>query len=120
MINGLYEGFGALFVLATCRNLWKSKQPWGVSIVGICFFTSWGIWNLYYYPHLHQWYSFFGGVCIVLSNALYVYLLIWLRKHYPLPLTKDQILAHNFLKDTCQHLDVNCDELVCYCSAHRK
>ena len=50
MINGLYEGFGALFVLATCRNLWKSKQPWGVSIVGICFFTSWGIWNLYYYP----------------------------------------------------------------------
>jgi len=99
MINGAYEGLGALFVLATCRNLWKSKQPWGVSLLGIAFFTSWGVWNLYYYPHLHQWFSFVGGVCIVTCNCIYIGLLHYLRKHNPLPLTKEKILSYDFKKN---------------------
>jgi hypothetical protein len=83
MVNGLYEGLGALFILGHCRSLWNSKQPWGVSILGVIFFTSWGGWNLYYYPSLNQWYSFFGGLAIVSSNALYIGLLIYLRRKFP-------------------------------------
>jgi hypothetical protein len=90
-INGLYEGLGALFVLGHCWNLWKSKQPWGVSILGVIFFTSWGVWNLYYYPSLNQWWSFSGGLAIVLCNSLYVGLLIYLRKRFPDKTTKEPI-----------------------------
>ena len=36
------------------------------------FFTSWGVWNLYYYPTLHQWASFVGGIFLVLGNGTWV------------------------------------------------
>jgi len=98
LINGLYEGLGAFFILGHCWNLWKSKQPWGVSILAIIFFTSWGVWNLYYYPSLGQWYSFSGGVLIVLCNFLYVSLLVYLRKKHPKPTrSKEEILEHDFM-----------------------
>lgn len=74
-INGLYESLAGLFVLNHCRVLLKHKQVKGVSIASIVFFTSWGFWNLFYYPHLGQVFSFLGGLFIVLANCFYVYLL---------------------------------------------
>jgi len=65
-----------VFVLDHCRNVLKDKMVAGVSIVAVIFFTLWGFWNLYYYPHLDQWLSFYGGLFIVMANFLWVVLLI--------------------------------------------
>jgi hypothetical protein len=80
LINGAFEMFGGLFVLNHCRALYKDKMVRGVSIVSTIFFLSWGLWNLYYYPHLEQWASFYGGLVIALANVLWISMMIYYSK----------------------------------------
>lgn len=72
LINGCYEALGSLFILMSILRLHKDKKVRGVSIIGVAFFMSWGYWNLYYYPSLNQWWSFIGGLFIVISNTFWV------------------------------------------------
>ena len=85
LINGLFELFAGFFVLMHCHRLLKDKQVKGVSLVATTFFTSWGIWNLYYYPHLGQWLSFFGGLSIVCANALWISMMVYYVHIYNTP-----------------------------------
>jgi hypothetical protein len=77
LVNGGFEFFAGFFVLMHCRRLHIDKLVKGVSLVATVFFTSWGIWNLYYYPHLGQWASFYGGLAIVSANALWISMMIY-------------------------------------------
>lgn len=72
VINGVFEFSGGLSTLLNIRAIRKDKTIQGVHWSTYAFFTTWGIWNLFYYPSLNQWFSFSGGVLIVLGN------LIWL------------------------------------------
>ena len=76
VINGTLEMLGGVFVLNHCRAVIRDKAVKGVSIISIVFFSIWGYWNLFYYPHLDQWWSFWGGILIVSANSLWVMLLI--------------------------------------------
>lgn len=76
IMNGLFEAAGGLLVLNHCRAVLRDKTVAGVSIVSTSLFAVWGIWNLYYYPHLDQWASFTGGLVIVTANTLWVYLML--------------------------------------------
>lgn len=71
-INGCFELFAGVFVLNHCRVLYQDKMVRGASVVSTVFFFVWGLWNLYYYPHLEQWWSFAGGILIVSANFLWV------------------------------------------------
>ena len=79
IINASFEVLGGFFILNHCRVVWKDKAVAGVSIVSTIFFSGWGLWNIYYYPSLDQWYSFWGGLFIVAANLLWVALLIKYR-----------------------------------------
>jgi len=79
IINALFELFGGIFILNHCLVAYKDKAVAGVSIISVIFFSAWGYWNLFYYPHLGQWWSFYGGVFIVLANTLWVGLLLKYR-----------------------------------------
>lgn len=81
MINGLFEMIGGLLVLNHCRAVLRDRRVAGVSIFSVAVFTLWGFWNLYYYPFLGQWWSFAGGLVIVMANALWVALLFRYRKN---------------------------------------
>lgn len=76
IINGTFEGLAGLMVLNHCRVLVNDRRVAGVSIASTIFFTLWGVWNLYYYPQLGQFWSLVGGVFVVLANVFYVALLI--------------------------------------------
>lgn len=76
-INGVYEFLGGFFILMHCIRLLRDKKVRGVSITATAFFTSWGIWNLYYYPYLGQWASFIGGCNIVCMNLLWIGLMLY-------------------------------------------
>lgn len=80
LINGLFESIAGFFILNNCRMVLKDKIIRGVSIISVCFFTSWGCWNLYYYPSLDQWFSFYGGIFIVISNVVWVGLMLYYAK----------------------------------------
>lgn len=80
-INGSFEFLAGFFVLNHCLKVLKDKAVKGVNIISTIFFTSWGFWNLYFYPHLDQWYSFYGGLLIVTANFLWVILLLKYKNH---------------------------------------
>lgn len=77
LLNGMFELLGGVFIWMHIRQILKDKAVKGVSIPATGFFTSWGFWNLYYYPHLGQWWSFTGGVVIVLANIIWISLMLY-------------------------------------------
>lgn len=79
-VNGAFEGLAGFVVLVNCRRVMIDRKVAGVSAYPTAFFLAWGVWNLYYYPHLDQIWSFWGGVGVVVSNLLYVVLLVRYRK----------------------------------------
>ena len=83
LFNGSFEALGGFFLLNHCRQAYKDKSVAGVSITSVAFFTAWGVWNLYYYPHLNQPLSFVGGLFIVAANVLWVSLLLKYRNCPP-------------------------------------
>jgi Na+/proline symporter len=79
MLNGFFELLGSLMLWSNVRRLYIDKQTMGINGWTVGFFTSWGIWNLFYYPNLNQWYSFAGGVSIVIANTAWLILLLYYK-----------------------------------------
>jgi len=81
-INGLFELSGCWFILLSILRILKTKSAKGVHWLHPAFFSAWGSWNLYYYPHLGQWISFIGGFGVLIANSVWVILLLkyWRRK----------------------------------------
>jgi hypothetical protein len=79
LINGLFELCGGFFLLLHCRRLCRDKEVKGVSTIPVVFFTIWGFWNLYFYPALGAWLSFYGGLFVVAANCLWLGLLLGYR-----------------------------------------
>lgn len=77
LINGSFETLGGLFLLHNCFRLYKDKEVKGITLSACAFFTSWGYWNLWYYPHLNQWFSFTGGLLIVAANTWWIVMAIY-------------------------------------------
>jgi hypothetical protein len=77
LINGLFELFGSFFILNHCRLLYKAKVVHGVSVISTVYFAAWGFWNLFFYPSLNQWFSTAGGIAIMLTNSLWIGLMMY-------------------------------------------
>lgn len=77
MINGLFELIGGIFLTMNLVALYKHKELKGVHWGPTVFFTTWGIWNLYYYPSLEQWYSFTGGLFIAIINTIWLIMIAY-------------------------------------------
>lgn len=76
LVNGLFEGLGSVLTWLNVAQLIKDRGYAGVKASITVFWFLWGVWNLYYYPHLGQWLSFTGGVSIMIGNLAWV-LLAW-------------------------------------------
>lgn len=79
-INGAFELSGGLANYLNVRQLYKDKKVRGIHWSTYAFFTTWGIWNLWYYPSLNQWMSFAGGCSIVLMNMTWLSLALYYIK----------------------------------------
>ncbi len=79
--NGLFEAVGGGLLYSNVYRLYKDKMLKGVFWAPTAFFTAWGYWNCFYYPHLNQWFSFTGGLLVVSANSIWVYLALKYRKN---------------------------------------
>jgi hypothetical protein len=76
IVNALFE-FGAVFALwLHIKRLMKDKAVSGVSILATAFFSAWGYWNIFFYPHNGLLLSGIAGAAVALLNTIYVVLLI--------------------------------------------
>ena len=78
-INGLFELIGAFLCWTNFRQLMRDRQIKGVYWPATAFFAVWGLWNLYYYPSLGQWFSFAAGVVLCAGNLAWVGLALRLK-----------------------------------------
>ncbi|RKZ81255.1 MAG: hypothetical protein DRQ35_00550 [Gammaproteobacteria bacterium] len=76
LINASFEILGAIFVLNHCKVLYREKTVAGISIISVAYFLLWGLYNLFYYPHLNQSWSFYAAITITIANTLWVILLL--------------------------------------------
>jgi hypothetical protein len=81
LINGLFEFFGGFAVINNCKKILHDKQVKGVSWHSTAFFAAWGGYNCFFYPFLHQWFSFIGGFSIFCANTVYIALMLKYRKN---------------------------------------
>lgn len=79
-INGMFELIGAPFIFLSIMKVYSTKSSKGVNWMHPTYFTAWGVWNLYYYPWLEQWTSFWGCVAITIANIIWVFGLIKYRR----------------------------------------
>jgi len=79
LLNGIFEFVGSIMLWLNVRRLYIDKQTMGVNGLTVGFFTSWGFWNLFYYPNLGQWYSFAGGISIVVANTVWLILMLYYK-----------------------------------------
>jgi hypothetical protein len=77
LINGLVECVGGFFTWKNALAIYRDKSIKGVYWPSTVFFTCWGLWNLYFYPILHQWLSFIGGIFLVAGNICWVILAMY-------------------------------------------
>lgn len=78
-INGAFEAVGGAMNWLNVVALARDRKVRGVRVLPQFIFFLWGLWNLFYYPHLAQWWSFSGGVLIVAANCAWVVLAVRLR-----------------------------------------
>lgn len=71
--NGLFEAFGAWSVWANVARLRKDRDVKGVVWQFTIVWWLWGVWNLFYYPFLGQWYSTIAGAVLVTGNGVWLY-----------------------------------------------
>lgn len=72
LINGLFEGVGAIVVWFNVVCLYKDKEIKGILLSVSTFFAVWSLWNLYYYPSLNQIVSFIGGIFLAIGTWVWL------------------------------------------------
>ena len=75
LINGALEFGGAAVLWLNVIALNRDQSLKGVHWGPTAFFTLWGLWNLYYYPHLDQVFSLAGAFALVTVNIIWLCML---------------------------------------------
>ena len=76
-LNGCFETTGAIVTWFNVKRLLHDKMLMGIYWPTQAFFSSWGIFNLWYYSSLNQPFSFWGGLVLALGNITWVVLAIY-------------------------------------------
>lgn len=74
LINASFEVFASAVSVLSLVAIYKAKRIVGASPWPTVFFTVWGLWNLFYYPHLGQWLSTGAAVGMLTINLAWLYL----------------------------------------------
>lgn len=80
VINGLFESFGAIMIVLNILAIIRDQELKGVHWGPTIFFTAWSFFNLWFYPANGLWFSFLGACSIVVTNAIWLGLVLYYRR----------------------------------------
>lgn len=81
LVNAGFEAVGGLALSRNLAAILRHRSVRGVSIAPTVFFTAWGFWNLYFYPAVGQWSSFFAGLLPAIINVAWLFLALRYRRN---------------------------------------
>lgn len=73
----IFELIGSGLTWINVYRVWKDKGYAGIYLPAVVFFWAWGLWSCFYYPYLDQWWSFVGGLMLVIANFFWTWLMVW-------------------------------------------
>ena len=80
--NACFELMGAAFMIPSLIKAYKEKVIQGVSILTPIFFSCWGIFNVFYYPSIFQFYSGMAAIMLFSINLIWLYqVIVYSRKN---------------------------------------
>jgi hypothetical protein len=77
LTNAIFEIGGGFLMWLNVKVLYESKEVKGVDWRVSAFFFFWGVWNIYYYPSLDQWLSFYAGIWLSIANLVWVSMAVY-------------------------------------------
>lgn len=80
LVNGIIEFVGGCFLWLNVWRITKDKDIKGIHWGSVMFWTAFGSWNIYYYPSINQWFSFYGSIFVFLGNTTWVILCFYYKK----------------------------------------
>lgn len=78
--DGVNAAFGFVsmwIIVINIVKLYKDKEVKGLHWIAPAFYTTWALWNLYYYAHLAQRISFLTGVGTAISYVVYLSMVLY-------------------------------------------
>lgn len=75
-LNALFEFIGGTLTWLNVRSVYRARGYVGITLPAVIFFTSWGCWNLWFYPHLGQDWSFHAGLWMFTANIAWLGLML--------------------------------------------
>lgn len=76
LINGGFELLSSAMMVPSIIRAWRARKITGVHWTMPVFFVLWGVWNIFYYPHLGQWFSLLGAIMLLITNSLWLMLVV--------------------------------------------
>ena len=71
-INAALELCGAFVIFLNIRKTYHDKSIRGIDWRYLAFYIGWGVWNMFYYPSLGQWWSFYAGLMIIWLDCVWL------------------------------------------------
>lgn len=71
-INGAFEAYGAWGAWANFARLRRDKEVKGIVWQFVLGYQLWGVWNIWYYYGLEQWFSWDAGIVLCAGNTAWV------------------------------------------------
>ncbi len=81
VINSFFEFSMFVASLINIVKIYRDKVIRGVHWATVVIASLWGFWNLHYYSSLDQWWSFFAGILLVISNSVWLILVFYYEKY---------------------------------------
>ena len=82
-VNASFETVGAWMCWTNFSRLLRDREVKGVYWPTTAFYVVWGLWNMFYYPSLGQWWSFLAGAVLTGGNVAWVGTYLWMTRRRP-------------------------------------
>jgi hypothetical protein len=70
--NAALELCGAFVIFLNIKKTYIDKSVRGIDWRYLAFYIGWGAWNMFYYPSLGQWWSFYAGILIIWFDVIWL------------------------------------------------
>jgi hypothetical protein len=81
LVNCGFLSAGAIAQWANVKRILRDKQVCGVVWQLSAIYIAWGFWGLYYWPSLHQWWSFAAEMILTIGSTVWGVLAVWYTLH---------------------------------------